>query len=436
MACDAGGPFRHPAARLGLAVATCGLLAACGDSSGPPRGAPTAAITPTPGTSPTPAAVSFLHVRHEGGDVTTYQIDATTGRLQPAGTQRLGDVRALVGDPDGRYVYVAFDPRTLPVDPPGDASIALYEADKSGTLVALSEAPSRPWEMGHGYSCGNFGWSWLAASRDRVWGMWLSRYGGGCQHEVYTAITHAVAAGGQLGPVARGDSWIDSGWAAIDPAADMLYKSRYGFLYYGPAPLTAHAVGADGQLAGTGYSDLCVASELGDPVKPLVAVRGFVFGSAYLGRGETVCSWEGPRLAPRANLGFAASHGAAFTPADGTTAALLAMAGDVYAPHQHVYARTDLRLLSMESGGNAALLDTVELPSRVLQLLFHPAGRFLYVADEDGRLRTYSVSAGQRLDPIERLPDAARPSVGGTWPYYEAEPPFLAVSVHSDVPRP
>jgi hypothetical protein len=375
--------------------------------------------------------VSFLHVRQEGGDIATYQIDAATGRLQLAGTQRLGDVRALVGDPDGRYVYAAFDPRNLPVDPPGDASIALYEADASGSLLARSEASSRPWELGHGYDCGNYGWTWLAASRDRVWGMWLSRYAGGCHHEAYTAITHAVTAGGQLEPAARGDSWIDSGWAAIDPAADLLYKSRYGFLYYGPGALTAHAVEPDGRLRITGYSSLCAASEVSQ-VKPLAATQGFVFGS---GDGEgAVCSWEGTRLAPRANLGFAASEGAAFSPTDSTAATLLAMSGDVRTPH-YVYRRTDLRLLTMEGDGGVALLDTVELPSRVLQLLFHPSGRFLYVADEDGRLRTYAVSPGRRLDPIESVPDAARPSVGGDWPYYDAEPPFMAVSVRSNVPR-
>ncbi len=116
------------------------------------------------------------------------------------------------------------------------------------------------------------------------------------------------------------------------------------------------------------------------------------------------------------------------------TAGLLAMAGDVRT-RQNVYERTDLRLLSMESDGSVALLDTAELPSRVRQLLFHPSGRFLYVADEDDSLRTYLVSPGKRLEPIENMPDTARPSVGRDWPYYEAEPPFMAVSVRPGMPR-
>jgi hypothetical protein len=420
------------ALRLGLAVVTCGLLAGCGDSSGPSPGTPTAAATtPTPGPSPTPAPVSFLHLRHEGGDITTYQIDGITGRLDLAGTQRLGDVRALAGDPDGRYVYMAYVPQELSVNPREDASIALYEADASGSLIARSEAWSRPWELGHGYSCGNFGWTWLSATRDRVWGIWLSRFGGGCQHEAYTAVTHVAQAGGQLEPAARGDSWMDSGWATLDTGTDVLYKSRYGFGQYGPGALTAHGAEPDGRLRITGYSSLCVASQVSE-VKPLTATRGLVFGSDY---GEAaVCSWEGPRLAPRANLGFAASQGAASSPTDPTATTFLAMAGDVRT-RQNVYERTDLRLLSMEGDGSVALLDTAELPSRVRQLLFHPSGRFLYVADEDDSLRTYLVSPGKRLEPIENMPDTARPSVGRDWPYYEAEPPFMAVSVRPGMPR-
>lgn len=431
MASEVGARGRRRAAILGVAAVAGGLLGACAGDRSSPLSAPTAATTATP--SPSPAPVSFLHLRHEGGDIHTYQVDASTGHLQPVGTQRLGDARALVGSPEGRRVYVAFNPRDLEADPLGDASIALYEADVSGSLVALSEAPSRPWGSGVYARCGNLGWSWLAASRDRVWGIWGSRYGGGCQHQVYTAVTHSVATGGLLGPATLGDVWLDSGWASLDSETEVLYKSRYAGGQYGPAPLTAHAIGSGGQFTNTGYSDLCVASQLGSPVKPLVALRGFVFGSAHLGQGESVCSWEGPRLAPRANLGFSASQGAAFTPAKGT--ALLAMASDVHEPQPYAYVRTDLRLLAMDDTGGVTLLDTVALPSRVLQALFHPSGRFLYVANAEGSVRTYSVSPGRRLDPIESLPDAARPSVGATWPFYNAEPPFMAVSVRP-IPRP
>jgi hypothetical protein len=258
----------------------------------------------------------------------------------------------------------------------------------------------------------------------------VSRYGGGCQHSDYIAITHPVTPGGHVEPDFAADSWTDAlGGMALDPGADVLYVSREPPLH-GPAPLTAHVVRSDGRLAITGYTDLCVASPVCIPIQPLLAVRGFVFGAAYLAE-ETVCSWEGPRLAPRANLGFAASLGAAFSPVDGTTPALLALAGDVRT-RRGTYLRTDLRLLSMENGGSVAALATVELPSRVRQLLFHPSGRLLYAADEDGRLWTYSISSGGRLEPIESLPDAAHSSVPN--PGIRPPPPFMAVSVRTGTP--
>jgi hypothetical protein len=416
---------------LGLVVVTCGLLSACGDGGGSPPGPPTAAPAPAPG--PSPAPVSFLHVRHEGGDIDTYEIDGTSGRLQLVGSQRLGDVHALAGDPDGRYVYMAYGPRTESSDPEADASIASYAAAEGGSLVPVSEAWSRPWDLeGTVDDCGNLGWRWLAASRHRVFGSWVSRYGGGCQHSDHTAITHRVSPEGRVEPDLAFGSWTDAlGGMALDPGADALYVSREPPLH-GPAPLTAHMVRSDGRLATTGYSDLCAASEVVIPIEPLLAARGFVFGGAYVGRAYTVCSWEGPRLAPRANLGIDASQGAVSAPVDKTTPALLALAGDVQV-RQHGYLRTDLRLLSMGSDGGVALLDTVELPSRVRQLLFHPSGRFLYAADEDGRLWTYAVGSGDRLEPIESLPDAAHSSDPSA--YIPSPPPFMAVTVRTGTPR-
>src|SRR5262249_11104996 len=266
----------------------------------------------------------------------------------------------------------------------------VYKADERGSLIALSRVSTRPWEISSGHSCGNHGWTWLAASRARVWGIWASRFGGGCQHEGYTGVTYPGADAGELAPEPSSDSWVDTGWAAIDPGSDVLYKSRYDFLYYGPAPLTAHTVSA-GRLVMTGQSGLCLAAKASGPVKPLVAVRGYVFGSARVGNDYTVCSWEGPGLAPRSNLGISGGHGAAFSPPSGAASALVAMAGDVFAPDlPHAYVGTQVRLLSMESDGGLALLDTVELSNQVFQLLFHPSGRFLYVADDKRPLPSHA----------------------------------------------
>jgi hypothetical protein len=408
---------------LGLAVLTCGLLAACGDSSSPAPGAPAALTTPTP--APSPTSEGFLHVRHEGGEIDTYAIDGASGRLQLAGSQRVGDVHALAGDPDGRHVFTASGPRTDSSNPRSDASISSYAPTRSGALVLVSEAWSRPWETeGALDQCGNRGWNWLAASRDRVFGSWVSRYGGGCQHSDFIAITHRVTSAGPIEADFAAGSWTDSlGGMALDPGEDVLYVSREPPLH-GPAPLTAHKVRPDGRLAITGYSDLCLASQVVIPIEPLLAVRGYVFGAAFPGE-YTVCSWEGPRLAPHANLGLNATVGAAFSPAAETTPALLALAGDVRT-RQGTYLRTDLRLLSMQNDGGVALLATVELPSRARQVLFHPLGRFLYVADEDDTLRTYDIRSGARLEPIESLADAAHPSDPDS---LHTPAPFMAVTV-------
>jgi hypothetical protein len=118
-----------------------------------------------------PSTVSFLYARHEGGDIDTYHIDWTTGRLQLVGSQRPGDVHALAGDPNGRYVYMAFGPRDDASNPSVDVSVASYTASDSGSLVTVSEAWSRPWERANLYGdrCGPSGWTWLAASRKRIW---------------------------------------------------------------------------------------------------------------------------------------------------------------------------------------------------------------------------------------------------------------------------
>ena len=413
--------IRWPMAALGVLVG--GLLAGCGGGGSSPATS-TPVVSPTPGPSPSPVTTSFLHLRQEGGDIATYRIDATTGRLQLALTQRLGDAHALAGDPGGRYVYLAYGPRSRSESSNQDASIVLHEVDVTGGLLPLSEASSRPWPASPG-SCtfGTWGWSWLSASAGRAWGLWEYRFGGGCQHDRYIGVTHAVGTDGQLGPAVTGDLGYEFSGAALDPGADVIYRPHYAG-YDSDGAVTAHVVGPDDRLRIAGFSNLCLASEVFQ-VQPLVAVRGFLFGQADT--TGTVCSWETPRLAPRANVGIAASVAAASSPADATSPALLAMADDVYGP-QRVHRRTDLRLLSMRSDGATELLDTVELPSRVQQLLFDPSGRLLFVADDDGRILSYAVGPGTRLEPIENVPASAHPST----PH---GPSFLAVSVRTSTPR-
>jgi hypothetical protein len=262
-----------------------------------------------------------------------------------------------------------------------------------------------------------------------VWGLWQYRFGGGCQHDAYVGVTHVVTAGGGLGPAVSGDLGFEFGGTALDAGADVIYREHYAG-YDSPGALTAHVVGPDHRLRAMGWTTLCLASEVYE-VRPLVATRGFVFGHADL--TGSVCSWEGPRLAPRGNLGIDASTAAAFSPGDLASPALLAMTDDVAGPSpRHAYQRTILRLLSVAHGGDVALLDAVDLKSRAWQLLFDPSGRFLFVADEEGTLYSFGVSDGSRLEPIESVPADARPARAF---YYPSQPPFLAVSARPGVPR-
>ncbi len=419
---DVGLPVPRSAVRLAQVIVTCAALAACAGSSAPSPGTPTGA-RPTPAPSPIATPLEFLHLPQPDGRVTTYRVDAATGQLDLALTQDLGPVHALAGDPRGRYVYAAYGPTSYSAASREDASIVLHEVDESGRLVAGSESPSRPWPTSTSCRVGHWGWTWLAGSAGRVWGQFMHRFGGGCQHQGYIGVTHAVSEQGDLGPAVLGDTWIDGPAAALDPDEGVLYKQRYGWGYYGPAALTAHVAGPDGHLKCTGYSSLCAGTNVAT-VAPLGAVRGFVFGR--FGQDEpTVCSWEGRRLAPRPKLGFDSSMAAAFSPFDKTTPALLAMAEDVTGPApRRIYRHTDLRLLSLGGEGELTLLDHVELPSPTSQLLFDPSGSFLYVAVADSAtLLAYRVDFGRRLEPIEGVAGA----VGL---------PFMAISVHQGLSQP
>jgi len=203
-----------------------GLLAGCGGGS--PTGAPAPVATPLPGPSPTPATTTFLHLRQEGGDVATYRIDTATGRLQLALTQRLGDFHGLAADPGGRHVYLAYGPRSFSESSSRDASVVLHEVDPTGRLLPVSEASSHPWPASPG-SCtfGEWGWAWLSASAGRAWGLWGYRFGGGCQQSRYVGVTHAVGTDARLGPAVTAELGYEFGGAALDPGADVIYRSHY-----------------------------------------------------------------------------------------------------------------------------------------------------------------------------------------------------------------
>jgi hypothetical protein len=362
--------------------------------------------------------------------VATYRVDGLTGRLELLVRQDLGDMEQLAGDPQGSFVYAAYRNER-----DADPSIVCLAAGDGGVLVPVSEAKSRP-ERGSLWS--SSGWEWLAAGSSRVYALWSERRGGGGQHTANAYVSHAVTEGGLLGPAyVRQFLWDDAGLVVLDPAAGMFYKAAPPEWVDGTAfdGLTAHTVEADGGLTQTGVSDLCggtsVPPDYDNSIVPLVALRGVVFGRARLGTGLTVCSWEGPRLAPRGKLGDLGSGAAGFTPAEASAPALVAFAKEVDRPApSYAFVRTDIRLLSVGTGADAVLLASAEFPARVRQLLFHPSGRFLYASGHDGRLRTYAIGPAGHLEPIEDLPAG---SVAG--PSFGYGSSSLSVSVRTTTPR-
>jgi hypothetical protein len=389
----------RPGAVRGPAALACGLLAACGGSR---PSAPTAP-GPTP-TAPAPVGAGFLHVL-QGDSVVTYRIDAATGRLQPSATQTVGDAHTLTGEPQGRYVFAAFGPRGGP--PYFDPSIVAYAPDpSSGSLGTVSEASSRPIWCPTCASWGRSGgWDWLTASSTRVYGMWFT----GTYHDTYnTYVTHAVGGNGQLGAAYQEDfDEQDPGSVALDVDSDVFYEGTH------TGGLTAHFVEPDGRLTQMGASHLCLASQM-SYANPLVAVRGFVFASGFVGPWpgweKSVCSYEGPRLAPRADLGMQSFYAAAVAPRASTPssatvpAPLVAMEMGASATGQY-----EIRLFAMSPDGDLTPLETIAGPGWVRHLLFHPSGRFFYVSHaatnsgSSASLTVHAIDAQGRLTLVQTL---------------------------------
>ncbi|HEX9186563.1 MAG TPA: hypothetical protein VGB87_05815 [Vicinamibacteria bacterium] len=332
----------------------------------------------------------------QGSVVVTHAIDGASGRLQESVAQRVGEAFALVGEPQGRFVFAAHDG---PYSPPRDGSVVAYAPDPStGSLTTLSEAP-----VTHGME-----WYWLSASSTRVYGM-MFRYTG---HTYPRLVSFAVGGDGRLGPGSARDFERDwDPWVALDADAspDVFYNSTP------TGGLAAHFVEPDGSLKQMGGSHLCFATGIDHP-RPLAAARGFLFASALLSAAsrETVCSWEGPRLAPRANLGLQAHRAVALVARDDASSptatasatTLVAMVLGSPASVNH-----SVRLFAMGGDGDLAPLDTVTGPWRVRQLAFHPSGRFLYVshapydAESLVGLSVYSIDSQGRLALVQTLED-------------------------------
>jgi hypothetical protein len=168
-----------------------------------------------------------------------------------------------------------------------------------------------------------------------------------------------------------------------------------------------------------GASHLCLASTTGD-AQPLVAIRGFVFAQSSVDDRNTVCSWEGPRLAPHADLGFESGYAVAIAlPGVGSSstadrpATLVAMRTSSSVKHGDSYkTKYEFRLFAMSNRGDLELLDTVE-PGYAQQLLFHPSGRFLYASHAAGPYGSTPSLTAYSIDPQGHLGVVATVEGGG-----------------------
>jgi 6-phosphogluconolactonase (cycloisomerase 2 family) len=390
-------PWRRRAIAA-LGALACGVLGACGGG-----GIPTA-----PAPSPEPVSSDFLHAL-AGDSVITYRIDAATGQLRPTATQTVGDAHTLTGEPRGRYVFAAFGPRR--VEDRQAPSIVAYSPDpSSGSLKALSEATSDPvWCP----TCAPWGrsqeWYWLSASATRVYSIWETV----TYHDVYhTYVTHTVGDDGRLGPAYQEDLDEQAPPAvALDVDSDVFYTGTY------PGGVVAHFVEPDGRLAQTGASRLCVASTMSS-ASPLAAVRGFLFATGYVGPhyDRTVCSWEGARLAPRADLGMRSFDAVAIAPRLSASppasfpAPLVAMEMGSGGTGQY-----EIRLFAVSPDGELKPLEAITGPGWVRHLLFHPSGRFFYVSHaatgtgSPVSLTVYGIDVQGRVALVQTLKDG-----GGT----------------------
>jgi hypothetical protein len=350
------------AAMLGMSCVLCWLVGACGDS------APTAP-GPDSGASPTPAApahVGFLHV-HAGARLTTYQIHET-GQLAMTADQPMPDVQQLRGDPEARFVFAAFGGSGGYYPPPVEPVLASYAPSPvDGSLLQLSAV-----------SLGSYGtgieWLWLDAGSERVFALWRDRWG---HHWTDQYVTVGFANDGALGDVySRTFPEDSSNSMVLDARSRMIYK--IGSWNRGGLP--REAVERGGQLTQTGWSDLCLAEATAQT--PVGAVRGFLFAQGFSYRTWTsrLCTFEGPRLAPRASADLGPVDGLeVFDPSDRALPAWLVLPSATWTASGEL-SHSEIRLYALGSGGGLELRATAETADLVSQVVFHPSGRLLYAA--------------------------------------------------------
>jgi len=197
----------------GPILALSALLGACGGTPSPSQ---PGSDPPAPTPAPTPTSAGLLHVLQDPY-VSTYEIDAATGRLRLRAAQNTGDTQVLASDPRGRYVYAAHSRRTGP-SCGGLSGVVIYAPNGHGMLEPVSEFTE---EVGDG-------WVAFSASPTRLHSVRYSNWGTTCRHTTYYYESLAIGSDGQLGDETSGRRFPfdnEAGVFRVDPRSDMLYKA-------------------------------------------------------------------------------------------------------------------------------------------------------------------------------------------------------------------
>ena len=137
-----------------------------------------------------------------------------------------------------------------------------------------------------------------------------------------------------------------------------------------------------------------------------------VLASALVDQQETTCSYDGPDLDPRANLGIAVGRAATFDPADASRPAQIALG---VVRNEQGTTVSDLRLYSVGPGAQLHLQDSKSRGD--MPVAFHPLGRLLFASNVESnpqnpydyryQLVVYAFEPEGRLTEIQRIDQAA-----------------------------
>ena len=323
---------------------------------------------PSPEPMPGPVTTqAFLHLLDtQAGKLSTFEILASTGRLELRGSDSAPSSNTLATDPLGRYAYVG-------------------GADSSGVFVSTYSLVGGTPVHRHKLSLGPI----------RLSPNGLATY----DQQVLVSFSTGTgyAARGVLASLR-----LDEATASLIPADEMRerdprsglttdqgWKIAYwlaSHLYY----VSAHQTNPDGALRVVASSEETIAYGEGHNCYPYasgVATRGILFVPDTCGRMMTF-ALEGALIKNTSQIK------GAFVPQNGTPALALSSMG------QLAVATDAVRLYTFTDAGELTLKSQALGPYS--SLAFHPAGEFLY-ASGNGRLKTFRIGRDGQLGDFDEV---------------------------------